>query len=763
MSNDYQTYGDFSADGREFIIRRPDTPRPWLNYAWNEQILISIDQRGRGNSLYRNAAGQRSVPLRDRFVYIKDRDTGCFWTIGWGPVKKDFQHYVCHHGLGYSTLENNTDGILCEWTLTAAAEQPAEVWKIKIVNNSGRERRLSIYPAIEFELGGWVPYGSLENYTSCSYNAPKQLLAVNHSNERQETRNHAVFAASKTPDHYETRRREFLGGYYFDLEELQSVKANNLTDTDADNEEFIGAFQYDITLQPEENLQEYFAVGPWDKPAEADEIAANATEAGFNRGMELAKNRTNDFSRVDFKLPDQNWTQLFNLWTKQQLFLLKDYARVFLIGFRDTLQDAQSLCAYSPEIVKNSMRTTLVHQYRDGSAMRGWCPDDDHKYGDSGVWLPFTVAEYLRETGDREFLYEKVPYRDGGDATVWKHTLQAMDWFFANLGDHGLPKLYFGDWNDSLNIGRGGKGESVWLAMALLAALQETIGIARQLEENQTAEIMSDRAQTLRYMIEKYTWNGKWYLRGFNDAGGPVGSHEDNRIFSEPQSWAFIAGLTPERLKKVVEAVNTRLRTPTGLVVCDPPYMQYDHACGRISCMRPGWGENASCYCHVTAFQAVADCLRRDGDAALDSLTSIVPFNPALSVETSWLEPYALTNMFRGPSNHRPGMTFKGWTSGTVPWALRCMTHFILGVRPEYDGLIIDPVLPSSWDHATITRNFRGVEFRITIRNSEHLSGPQTICRLTVDGKSYAGNKLYCHDFSQGHYNVTATMESTEE
>jgi len=760
MSNSDLSYGDFSADGREFIIRRQDTPRPWLNYVWNEQLLISIDQRGRGYSLYRNAAGQRSTPIRDRFVYLKDRETGRFRTIGWGPVQDDFSHHVCRHGLGYTILENETEGLHSEWTLTAAVGQPAEVWSVKVVNRSDRERRLSIYPAVEFELGGWVPYGTLENYSSCQRDGDRRLLAFNYSDERLETKNHAVFAASLPPDHYETRKREFLGGCYSTFEEPQGVINPTLTDADADNEEFIGAFQYDITLPPQGIWQAYFSVGPWMQPDELAPLTACASADALQRGMAQARNRTEAFSQVDFTLPDPQWTRLFNLWTKQQLFLLKDYARIFLIGFRDTLQDAQSLCAYAPEMAAASIRIALEHQYRDGSAMRGWCPDDDHHYGDSGVWLPFAAAEYLRETGDQTFFQEPVKYRDGAPATIWEHTVQSMNWFFVNLGRHGLPKLYFGDWNDSLNIGRGGQGESVWLAMALLAALRETVGLARQLGESRTAAQFADRAESLRNTIEQTAWDGNWYLRGFNDDGEPIGGHdnEDGQIFSEPQSWAFIAGLDPDRLVKVADAVNQRLRTPTGLVVCDPPFRHYDPHYGRISCMRPGWGENASCYCHVTAFQAVADCLRRDGDAALASLTSIVPFNPALTVAQSWLEPYALTNMFRGPANRRPGMTFKGWTSGTIPWTLRGLTHFLLGVRPDYDGLIIDPVLPSSWETARITRRFRNARFDIVIRNPERVSGEKTICRLTVDGKPYNNNKLSCRDFSTGRHEITATL-----
>lgn len=399
--------------------------------------------------------------------------------------------------------------------------------------------------------------------------------------------------------------------------------------------------------------------------------------------------------------------------------LLKDYARIFLIGFRDTLQDAMAIAAYAPELAADSIRNTLRHQYADGSTLRGWCPLDTHKYGDGGVWIAPAVAEYVKETGNIEFLDEMVPYFDGGSASVWEHLQQAFRWFEANLGRHGFPKLYFGDWNDSLNIGHGGEGESIWIALALIVAYDDAALLARHAGKSEDEADFTAQAAVMRERVEKLAWDGNWYLRGLHDAGGHVGGHANSAgsIFSEPQSWAVFARMNPERLKLVHRAVTERLRTPMGLLVCDPPFMQFDPVYGRITCMRPGWGENASCYCHVTAFQAVADCMMRDGEAAWASPESIVPFNPALSVEVSRLEPYAFTNMFRGPANVWTGETFKGWTSGTVPWAMRAMTHYMLGIRPGYDALLLDPVWPKHWDRVSIHRQWRGFDFEMELLN----------------------------------------------
>lgn len=738
-------YGDFSADGREFVFTRFDPPRPWLNYAWNEHILVSIDQRGRGNSLCRDADGYRTVPIRDRFVFIKDLDSGKFWTVGWDPVQLSFDHYECRHGLGLTTLRCKVDGISCELRITAADGMAAELWELAVKNDGPTARRLSVYPAVEFDLGGWVPYGTVENYSICRRVGDRLLVALNQSDERPKARNHAWFSASLTPDHYETRKRDFIGGPYASLSNPAGVRASALSDSDASTEDFIGAFQYNLELPSQGSAWSvYLGAGVAFDAAEAAVLGARVSAKQFQCGLDTARRRTDTFDRIDMELPDPHLTRFFNIWTKQQLALLKDFTRVYLIGFRDTLQDAHALCAYNPAAACALCFDTLAHQYQNGSAMRGWCPDDNHKYADSGVWIAFAVGEMLRETGDFSLLEARVPFRDGGEGTVWDHLLRALRWFSENLGDHGLPKLYFGDWNDSLNIGREGRGESVWLGMALLAALKETAAIADRIGDPAAAATCRQQAQALIENIERYAWDGQWYLRGFADDGSPVGGHGDaeGKIFAEPQSWAVISGLMPEYWDAINDSVDRHLRTPAGLRVCNPPFSSYQKRLGRISCMPPGWGENGSCYCHVTAFQVVADCLRRDGDRALLSLTSILPFNPALPEDKSWLEPYALSNMFRGPEHARPGATFKGWTSGTVPWSLRGLTHYLLGVRPEFDGLRLDPVLPSGWKEVKVTRQFRGAVYEITIRNPEQKPACELVPRITLDGVPVSGTLL---------------------
>lgn len=760
MSNGFEKYGHFSEDGREFIINRMDTPRPWINYAWSDHLLVNIDQRGSGGNLYRDEAGNRSVAIRDRFVYLKDLETGGFWTIGWGAIRLAGESYTCCHGLGYTRLVCNHLDWQAEWTISATPDS-TEVWMLEVRNIGSKKRKVAIYAGVDFELGGWIPYGTLENYACTSILGNQLIFAQNRSDERPGVRNNGFFAASQTAAGYETSMREFLGGHYGSWSNPHGINNARLGCHLAMNEDLIGIFEYQLELESGVTWVSFFSNSSCFDQENAVHLSKNAEKHTFEEAVAYAKTRTECFDRLDFELPDSDWSRFFNIWSKQQLMLLKDFARVFLIGFRDSLQDAASIVAYAPELAAESIKRTLKYQFADGSALRGWCPVDDHKYGDSGVWIVLAVAEYLRETADYAFLDEIQIYQDGGQGTIWDHLVKSLEWFQENLGDHNLPKLYFGDWNDSLNIGRAGKGESIWLAMALVVANNDAAAIAMHTGRMSEYERFSKDAQVMRKNIEEIGWDGAWYRRGFTDAGEIVGGIDSpaGYIFSEPQSWAVMAGLDPERLNLLVQSVDERLRTSNGLLVCNPPFTQYDPAYGRISCILPGWGENGSCYCHVTAFQAVADAMMRDGERAYRSLASIMPFNPQLSVEISGLEPYAFSNMFRGPGNIRGGETFKGWTSGTVPWALRGMTHYLLGVRPDFDVLIVDPVMPKAWDKISFFRNFREANLEILINNPLHLESQKSQNCLILDGEYLDSVRIPVSLLTRGKHKLIVNVE----
>ncbi len=747
------TYGHFNETGDEYIITRFDTPKPWMNYIWNRNIHSGVDQRGRGETIYRNLSGERTNMIKDRIVYIKDRDTGRIWTIGWDPIQLDFSHYTCSHGLGYTKLEMLEDGLRSTFTVTTAADDPIELWRITVTNEGDTVRRVSVYPYTEFDLGGFDVYGGLENNViSKLWKDSNTMLAINNSRSRLGTKNNCFFACDGNPAGFETSKIKFLGGRYGNLSNPAGVLADNIGCFAGANEAQVGVAQYDYELQPGQKVEIHAAIGPFENEDEIEPLRVRSLTPGcFDDSIAAWKVKNACFANLQLDLKDEYLNPLLNDWTKHQLSMMMDWSRGWTMGFRDTLQDAQAFCSLDSSRAKTAIILACKHQLNEGMALRGYWPIDSNPYADGGVWLAYAVVEYIKETGDFAILDESVDYYDTGSATVWEHLKQGLDWIYKNPGKHGLTRMQFGDWNDSLNIGIGGEGESVWLSIALVVAARQTAELAAIIGEQDTNAHYTELADKLQTIIEQECWDGEWYLRGYTDDGSKVGSHEckEGMMFSETQAWSIMAGLTPERWDTVEDSIQKHLMTDYGMIVCTPAFKTYDKRFGRISTLPPGWGENASSYCHVSAFKAVADCVRGDGDAALETLTRILAVNPKHPIELSGAEPYGFTNMFRGPENPWAGLSLRSWYTGTTGWVFRCITQYMLGVKPTYEGLLIDPVLPKSWDSVKMHRIFRGSTYDITISTSSEAKG----ITVELDGKPLDGN-LIPIDKNKGHHSV---------
>ncbi len=747
-----ENYGHYSDFGDEFIITRFDTPKPWLNYSWNRSLLSSIDQRGRGSAVYRSPSGERTNLIQDRIVYIKDRDSGDIWTVGWDPVQLDFTHYRCRHGLGYTAIESHNGGIVASCTITSASRDPVELWTTRIENASSDTRHISVYPYVEFDLDGPGAYGGVENYTVSRFRSrTNTILAINQCRTGNPTKSNCFFHCDAAPDDFQISKYKFLGSRYGSLARPKGVAGSALGGIETANEPLIGAMQYDLVLRPGQIVEFRCIVGPFAQESEVSDLCERYSGAeAFDEVLRNWRQRCKCFLNVDIDVRDDYLNPLFNTWTKHQLSMLMDWSRGWTMGFRDTLQDAQAYCALDPAKSRESIVMAASHQMSDGSALRGYWPVDSNKYADGGVWLALACVDYVKETGVTDILNEEVRFNDEGSATVFEHVCRGLSWISQNPGEHGLARVLFGDWNDSLNIGIGGKGESVWLSMALVQAAREMAELARFVGRADRAQQFTEMANTAVAAVQS-CWDGRWYLRGYTDQGEKVGSAEckEGRIFAETQTWAILAGITPHLWDAIEASMQEHLMTDYGLLVCQPGFKEYDPALGRITTIPAGWGENGSSYCHVSAFKAVADCVRRDGDAALDSLIRILACNPANPVSRSGAEPYGFTNMFRGPEHPQAGLSLRSWYTGTVGWAFRCVTQWMLGVRPTYKGLLIDPVMPKAWPYARMLRRFRGAQYDIQIEISSALE--KNDVRVSVDGSEIRGNLIRLSDYPDKH------------
>lgn len=748
MSN----FGKFSEDGREFIFHTPATPRPMLNYMWNERFLSGVNQQGGGEGAYGGRAAcyideegrGRAVIIKDgrRYFYVRDMENGDYWNPGWYPVRASLDHYRCIHGLGYSVIEGERGGISLRARGFVNDSDPTEIWTLTVRNLTDQVRKIQVYSAVEFDLTGYKIYSNYYSNVFGTFDAAHHLLmAWNNTQDRTHAWYNGFLASSLAPDGFDTGKKAFLG-LYGSFDAPEAVAEGRCRGSLAACEDLAGVLQHTFTLGPGKEVTYQVLIGA----ADSREEALRMTEKMFAPGtvereflaLRCAKERMCD--EIVLETPDDKINHLVNAWIKQQVQLCAEAGRDTGKGFRDQLQDAWAITSFHPQLAAGKILEALRYQYLDGHTVRGWLPLDTHNYSDGPTWIAPTVNAYLKETGDFHFLETVVPYLDQGEGTVWDHILRAVRYSSEDLGAHGLVLAHDGDWNDSLNgIGVGGRGESVWTSMALYFALNNTKEIAEQiLKDRETADEMHRRAERIRTAVNENGWDKDWYLAGYTDQGEPVGSfcETEGSIYLNSQTWAVYTGIAdPDKAKRCLEAADRLLDSPYGPLTLFPTYTAYRPKIGRLTSFVPGIWENGTPYCHGGTFKIVADCCAGRGQKAYETMKKILPDSRENPSDQSGCEPYALTNMYFGPDNPRAGQTMFAWVTGTAGWMFRAATQYMAGFFPGYESVTVRPVLPSKWRCCTLRRRFRGDCYILHIDN-----GGTGEMQLTVDGKSIQGD-----------------------
>ncbi len=759
------SFGQFYNQGEEYVITEVNTPRPLMNYTWNDRFLSAVNHFGGGQGAYGGRTtcyidpqGQgRCSIIRDggRYFYVKERDT--VWNPGWYPVKTPLDHYRCTHSIGYSTVEGSLNGLMVNARVFVNEEQPAEIWTVTLKNSTSHVKDFKVYFACDFALEGYARYSDYNSYVFSRFDeAHNLLICYNEAQERPHPWFNGFVATDRKISAYESRKKAFLGTYG-SFEAPMSIHKGGLTNRLAACEPMVGVLEHTFHLEAGEELTYHTALGA----ADHMDTAVKITEALFAEGRieedfdRLLKKKRRLIDANHIETPDEKINYLANSWVKQQVQLCAEAGRDTGKGFRDQLQDAWAIAAFNPELAREKIIETLRYQYRDGRCVRGWLPLDHHIYSDGPVWIAPTVNAYLKETGDFSFLDVVVPYLNEGEDTVWGHILTAARYSSEDLGEHGLVLAHDGDWNDSLNgIGTGGKGESVWTSIALCYALNNTGEIARDVYGNIVLEEeMLLREEKIKKAINKNAWDGDWYLAAINDLGDAVGSgrETEGRIYLNSQTWAILSKVADkDRAEQCLKAIDTYLDSDYGPLTLFPAYRSYHVNIGRLSSFVPGIWENSTPYCHGGAFKVVADCIAGRGDIAYRTLLKILPdseFNPS---DHSGCEPYALTNMYLGPENPRAGETMFAWVTGTAGWIYRAITQYMMGFFPGYQTVTLDPCLPSEWKQCSYTRTYRNHVYHITVLNK---SGKQKgITSCTVDRIPIAGNQIPIFTDDRAHY-----------
>ncbi len=734
--------------GNEYVVTSTNPPRPLLNYVWNARILSGINNFGGGVGAYGvraqsyiDAEGKgRCSVIRDgnRYFYIKDMNTGKTFNPGWYPCKTDVKNYSCTHGLGYSIITSECDGVVATAKVFVNNSDPAEIWTITVENKSGEAKSLKLFSFVEFQLEGYQRYS---DYNSYVYGEKDGNVIMCHNDAMEKPHNwfNGFMATDVDPDGFDTSKRAFLG-VYGDVRMPKAVEEGKLSNSYAACEQMVGAFEHSIELSDGESKTIHVLIGCCDTMATAKAFAESILAPGnIDAEFEALVARKQALAADIFvNTPEEKINNFANYWLKQQVSLCAEVGRDTGKGFRDQLQDAWAVASFDKELAKGKILETLMYEYSDGRCVRGWLPLDHHVYSDGPTWIAPTVNAYIKETGDVDFLNEKVKYLDEGEDTVWEHILTAVRFASDDVGEHGLVHSRDGDWNDSLNMtGLKGKGESVWTSIALCYGLQNVAEIAREIlhDEAIVAE-MKEREERMKAAINREAWDGEWYLAAINDYNEKVGTHteKEGMIYLNSQTWSILSGVADaERGEKCMESVEKYLNSDYGPLTLFPTYTKFNNRIGRLTSFVAGIWENGTPYCHGGTFKIVADCLLGRGDKAYEDMMKILPDSQTNPTEHSGCEPYALTNMYFGPDNPRRGETLFAWVTGTAGWMFRAITQYMCGFHPSYDSFTLNPCIPADWKEISVRRKFRGDTYLITVKNPD---GKQSgASKVTVDGK----------------------------
>jgi cellobiose phosphorylase len=773
-------YGCFSEDGKEFLIHNPQTPTPWINYIYNDNYFSTISNNAGGISYYKNPLQGRITRYRindvppdrpGKYIYVKDLDSNEMWSLSWQPVGKSPETYKAVHGFGYTRIDSEISKINSSVLYFVPLNDNREIWKAVITNNSDKKRHLSIYGYVEFALG----HGLIDIINQCddqhfnrvyfdrktnSLFATKTYWVTKSSGtqqqENQEWDRWAFFTVNHPVVKYETLRERFIGLYRNESNPV-AIETGHLTSIDTDFGNAVGALQIEVELNPGESTDILFSLGVIPK-SEFDE-KKETVPLLFNEVSEVEKafrdveTEWNDFFKHTVaEIPDKDLNFFINYWIPYQAKVASDVGRVASFyywgisrgfGFRDTSQDILALTITQPKKAYERIMFLARQMFTDGRVYHHFYNDGGGeltKHCDDPLWFILTVTEYIKETGDYSILEKEAPFVDGESGTILDHLFAVVNFVKNILTDNGLPVFGRGDWNDTLDyIGGDDGGESVWGAMFYVAMLNRFIELLERIdtEAGDTRELRD----AIRNGIEEYCWDGAWYIRAFGADNRKIGSKENKygKIFINTQSWAVIAGLqNRNRLLRSLNSAKEYLACEYGPKICAPAFREIDPNIGLITRCVPGKKENAAVFNHAAAWLILAECMMGRGNRAFEYFTTLLPFNKDQDVYQA--EPYVYSQYVTSDEHAMPGKASHSWQTGTAAWMYRISFDYILGVRPTYDGLLIDPVIPSGWKSLYIERIFRGTKYIIDIDNSEGVE--HGLDSIWVDGVQIPGNVL---------------------
>lgn len=795
-------FGFFDDIRKEYVITQPDSPLPWINYLGSEDFFGLISNTAGGYAFYRDARLRRitryrynNVPIDTggRMIYIRDHLTQEFWSPNWQPVRKPLKNFSCRHGLGYTTIESEYNG-LKSWTrYFVPLRANLEVWQLRITNLESKPRQLSVFACVEFCL--WDALDDATNFQR-NFNTGEVEIedgVIYHKTEYRERRNHfSFFTCSPPPAAVDTDRSSFLGQYRgWDLPE--AVEKGQLNNSQSHGWAPVGALQVNITLQAGETRQVIFLLGYHENPNETKFDPQDSQRINKKTVRPIIDHYLHDYrieqafrnlgeywsellGKFQVKSPNAHTNRMVNVWNAYQCMITFNMSRSASyfesgigrgMGFRDSNQDLLGFVHMVPQRARQRLLDLAATQLADGGAFHQYQPltkrgnhDIGSNFNDDPLWLVVAVSAYLKETGDFSILDENVPYENDPALAkpLYEHMQRGLDYILNRLGPNGLPLMGRADWNDCLNLNcfsetpgqsfqtttnmEGTTAESVFIAGLFIYAAKEFVQVADHLGKREDASRYHHAAVQMTQTILDHGWDGGWFRRAYDAFGRPIGSKEnlEGQLYIEPQGMCVMAGVGLEdgKARTALDSVSEFLATPHGIVLLQPPYSRYYLHLGEISSYPPGYKENAGIFCHTNPWIMIAETRLGNGDKAFDYYIRI---NPSAREEISDLhrcEPYVYAQMIAGKDAPTHGEAKNSWLTGTAAWNFTAITQWILGIRPTLDGLMVDPVIPSDWDGFTVERWFRDVHYYIQVERTDE----DALKGLWVNDSQIAGKTI---------------------
>ena len=777
-------YGHFDDKNKEYVIDRPDTPKSWSNYLGSTEYGAIITNNAGGYSFYKSAAQGRfmrlrfnSIPLDQpgRYFYIHDRNKKDYWSASWQPTGKPLDRYksVCRHGTAYTIIESEYDNICTESTYFVPLGKTFETWMMKVTNNDTAKRSLRFYTFVEY-ANNWYLSQDFFNLQYTQYILRMTVengiidhgINVNLPDDSGDFQNHDgnrhtfLGLVGVEMSGYDTDLNQFIGNYRSYHNPLV-VEKGECTNSLAYGDNGCGVFQIDIELDPGES-KEFAVLMGIGKASVQGRAAVKEFDSIEKLKDELEAVKKSWHSRIEgmwIETPDAEFNSMTNMWSPFNCLMTFAWSRAASLvysgerdglGYRDTVQDMLGVLHTIPEEAGKRLELMITGQASTGGAMpvvkpfahnpgKEKCPDEMEYRSDDSMWLFNSIPAYVKETGDVSFYHKVLPFADKGEATVIGHLRRAIEFSIERSGKHGLPCGLQADWNDCLELGHD--GETVFVAMQLRYALKTYVEINEKFGTKKEISWAKGHLETLDKNIDEHTWDGEWYMRAYRFDGTKFGSkeNEEGSVWLNPQSWSVLSDhASAEKAEMAMKAVRDQLASECGIAICAPPYIKTNHKIVKAPLFNEGMKENASIFSHTQGWAIIAEAMLGNGDQAFSYLRAFMPAAYNTKAEIRQIEPYVNCQFTHSKYSPRFGASRLPWLTGAATWSYYAATQYILGVQPDYEGLRIEPCVPTSWKSFRMTRRLRGKFLNIEVKNENGVQ--KGVLKLIVNGEEIIGN-----------------------